>query len=681
MKILADAANEAARREAAQWVYFVTIMLTLAALVGATTHRVLLLEEPVKVPLLSVELPLRGFYVVAPAIFVVLHFYLLAQVRIMAGKVWPFLESVARETGNDLAARETALKRLDSFSVAQLMAADRFGQRALAVRLMAMVTLVVAPVLLLLFFQLRFLPFQDTAITWWHRILVMGDMLLIWWLWPRPPAPSASPRRRIARIACIALTALVAAFSSLLATLSGEAVDGVARHLPGRLPAADFPDESRMGPLEHFALRLLADRRVRATGTAPDIPEESVMVGLRRALFDGPVSAVTQRPSSLFSRRLVLPDEDLVPEDDARLATLARTRVLRGRQLRDAVLDRADLRKVDLTGADLTGASLDDARIDGARLRSAILRNADLTGVTLVGADLSHAVLDGAYLTGARATGADFYKASLEGSQLGHAILNGASFRFARLPSAVLQASARGAVFDDAVLVGADLASAQLQGASFRHADLRAASAPRAWFQGADFSQADLRGASFVRAELQGAALLTQDLGAALFRDAALWRVLWPALADGKAATIDIAGARFTPDVPRPDEGPERTTWRSLVDDWAESIPPGDYREAAVASLSRLIGGGSAEDAGALPKAAHDAVRVAEDIAAIICSRDEPRATLRGVLRQLSGGSDAERPADPALRSALSALAPGPRCRGLDAAGAETLREFLNRPR
>src|SRR5689334_3293679 len=80
LKTLADAANEAAKREAAQWFFFVTVMITLAAIVGSTTHRVLFLEEPVKVPLLSIELPLVGFYVTAPAILLVLHFYSLAQV-------------------------------------------------------------------------------------------------------------------------------------------------------------------------------------------------------------------------------------------------------------------------------------------------------------------------------------------------------------------------------------------------------------------------------------------------------------------------------------------------------------------------------------------------------------------------------------------------------------------------
>src|SRR3954453_14495807 len=44
LKALADAANESAKREASQWFFFVTILITLAAIVGSTTHRVLLLE-------------------------------------------------------------------------------------------------------------------------------------------------------------------------------------------------------------------------------------------------------------------------------------------------------------------------------------------------------------------------------------------------------------------------------------------------------------------------------------------------------------------------------------------------------------------------------------------------------------------------------------------------------------
>src|SRR3954462_12450268 len=169
LKTLADAANEAAKREAGQWFYFVTIMITLAAIVGSTTHRVLLLEEPVKVPILSIELPLLGFYGTAPAIFVVLHFYVLAQLGQLATKLRAFLDVLVRDTEGQPQARDLALKRLDTFPVVQLLVSERFGTQQVQVRLMAWTTLVLAPLLLLAFFQLRFLPYHNVPLTWWHR--------------------------------------------------------------------------------------------------------------------------------------------------------------------------------------------------------------------------------------------------------------------------------------------------------------------------------------------------------------------------------------------------------------------------------------------------------------------------------------------------------------------------------
>ncbi|MFN7305594.1 MAG: hypothetical protein ACK5TQ_03320, partial [Acetobacteraceae bacterium] len=173
LKSLAEAANDAARRESAQWFFFVSIMITIAALVGSTTHRVLFLEGNIRVPFLGVELPLLGFYVVVPAIFVVLHFYTLAQLRLMSRKLGAFVKELDRQVGADTASRDRALHYLDSFSVVQLLLSERYGTRLAQVRLMAWTTLVVAPVLLLLFVQIRFLPYQSEWITWWHRTLVL----------------------------------------------------------------------------------------------------------------------------------------------------------------------------------------------------------------------------------------------------------------------------------------------------------------------------------------------------------------------------------------------------------------------------------------------------------------------------------------------------------------------------
>jgi len=348
LKTLADAANEATKREAAQWFYFVTIMITLAAIVGSTTHRVLFLEEAVKVPLLQIELPLEGFYMVAPAILLTLHFYLLAQLRIMAEKLRAFLDAVAEAAGEDVAARDKALKRLDSFVVVQLLTSERFGLTQAPVRLVAWTTLVAAPVLLLLFFQLRFLPYQDVAITWWHRVLVLGDMAVIWWLWPsfigRPPWTFW-----YLGVIRWGSALVVVVFSWGLATVPAELWE-----LGGPLAV------------------------------------------LRSKLFDGGVDFVTQREASLLSRKLVLSDEEFLTEaqkkawadaTEAARYRLPRTLVLRGRNLRFARLERVDLRKADLTGSNLTGADLDEARLEHATLVFAVMDSASLSEAKLQGAN------------------------------------------------------------------------------------------------------------------------------------------------------------------------------------------------------------------------------------------------------------------------------------------------------
>jgi hypothetical protein len=51
LEALADAANEAAKRDATQWFFLVMLMVYLAIAVGSTTHRMLLLESPVQLPI------------------------------------------------------------------------------------------------------------------------------------------------------------------------------------------------------------------------------------------------------------------------------------------------------------------------------------------------------------------------------------------------------------------------------------------------------------------------------------------------------------------------------------------------------------------------------------------------------------------------------------------------------
>ncbi len=53
---------------------------------GSVTHRDLFLENSIKLPLLNVDLSLVGFFVVAPSLLVIFHFYLFLQLRGLASK-------------------------------------------------------------------------------------------------------------------------------------------------------------------------------------------------------------------------------------------------------------------------------------------------------------------------------------------------------------------------------------------------------------------------------------------------------------------------------------------------------------------------------------------------------------------------------------------------------------------
>jgi hypothetical protein len=81
---LLKAVNEASGKAFALWITFLTVGTYLAISIGTTTHMQLLLDGPVKLPLLGVDMPLFAFYGFAPPLFVVLHLYVLMQLYLLA---------------------------------------------------------------------------------------------------------------------------------------------------------------------------------------------------------------------------------------------------------------------------------------------------------------------------------------------------------------------------------------------------------------------------------------------------------------------------------------------------------------------------------------------------------------------------------------------------------------------
>jgi hypothetical protein len=72
------------------WLRYLFVLFYFAIAAGAVTHRDLLLDNPVKLPFLNVELPLKAFFVLGPLVFLIVHAYVLLHFVLLAGKVGAF---------------------------------------------------------------------------------------------------------------------------------------------------------------------------------------------------------------------------------------------------------------------------------------------------------------------------------------------------------------------------------------------------------------------------------------------------------------------------------------------------------------------------------------------------------------------------------------------------------------
>jgi uncharacterized protein YjbI with pentapeptide repeats len=426
--------NEASSRVAGLWISFLTFSAYLAITVGSVTHEMMLKELAIKLPVLSVELPVFAFFVIAPFFFLLFHFYLFLQILMLVRKINGY-NKVLHERVADPEGRNAFRRRLDTFLIVQLMCGMEHEKREISsslLGLVAWITLVGAPVLLLLQFQLVFLPYHSGFATWIHRGVIIADLLMIWAFWfafhstdGEIHFPSLGRH-----LYALAASVLVCVFSIFVMTYFGEPI--------GRMfPIADY-------------------------------------------LFHGPVNMVTAQPRALFSNVFVLPYKKLVDDVDKRDTTLS----LRGRDLRGAVLIGSDLRKVDFTGANLSLARLDWADAAGAQfgcgdtgvpgkpiwpddgctwLRGASLANAKLQGASFANAHMEGCILVEAQLQGANLVGAELQAAALTGADLTAANLRGAKLQGAYL----LETN-----FAGALLNGAQLAKALIDASRFEFASI-----------------------------------------------------------------------------------------------------------------------------------------------------------------------------------------------------------------
>jgi len=392
---------------------------------------------------------------------------------------------------------------------------------------MTWLTVVIIPVVLLLYIQVVFLPYHDVVTTWINRIALVFDiglLILIGVFLMRPETSffqafwRTTATHPLSTIFTTLVLAMVAYLSFFAATVPGETLDKTGRDL-----MAWVGDEKGARADSGFALPFLS-------ASSDD------------SLF------------GIFHRNLFVIDADLVDESD--LDENDKTLKLRGRDLRHAKLDRSDLQ-----GADLTGARLDGASLVGANLKNSWMTCADLDVLFLSNdrvaakcasarnANFTGARLAGAHMSGIDMQGAKLEEARLEGADLSNSSLVGASLSNARLEKADLTGGmqAQGANFLNATLRGADLNGAQLQNADLSSAAMQGAVLNFAHLQGAQLQNADLAAASLRRAKLQGADMKDVTLAGADLRGASIWGTVPPewdttGLADLSELTIEPLG-------------------------------------------------------------------------------------------------------------------------------------------
>ena len=72
------------------WLSYLFVLFYLGIAAGAVTHADLLLQAPVKLPFLNIELPLLAFFFLAPLLLLLTHAYTLVHLVLLARRVAQF---------------------------------------------------------------------------------------------------------------------------------------------------------------------------------------------------------------------------------------------------------------------------------------------------------------------------------------------------------------------------------------------------------------------------------------------------------------------------------------------------------------------------------------------------------------------------------------------------------------
>jgi hypothetical protein len=427
-KDLADDVNKTSASTRNGWVFFLALQAYFFIALAGITHRDLLLDTPIPLPLLQVPIALQGFFLFGPVILVLIHMGILLQHVMLARQAREFHNRVANFEGRGLFRNHGVRVHLHPYVFTQLIAGpQRSAFFAFFLALLSWLSLGILPVILLLDFQTTFLPYHDLRVIWAQRGFLILDivMLTVFAVFIRYPAlkfTAGFGRTIVERPVSVLISLFLAGgamfFSLSVATIPGERMD--------RAMSSVWPVD-------------IADAR-------KDRGQTRQAFWLTALLFEGAVDQLSGQPASTFGRNLVVTDADLVKDKafDEGETSLN----LRLRDLRYGIFDRTDLHQADFTGANLTQASLRETNLVEVKAEKANLRGADLWRAQMFPSTSPGRPVTGIILRDADLRGANLSQANLQGAILEGALLEGADFRGAKMDAeAAAEANRQGGKF------------------------------------------------------------------------------------------------------------------------------------------------------------------------------------------------------------------------------------------
>ena len=561
-----DSVNEAARVARSNMIFMLVVSIYLAILIALTDDMTLLREGSISLPLMQVELPIVTFYMMAPWLFLLLHFHQLIRLSQLAEKVKSLKDHLQDSIDPDACRYQSTL--ILPFDFSRMMLSR--NRPAWWIEFAIVSTLVgFVPIFLLLCIQLRFVAYQNEELTVFHQIAVVLDIVMLT-IFAKGLTRESNPNdklhatqgaktKAVLWIAYTVLSVVVILFSWCIAVVP----DGYMEDRIGwrYLSAVAFGDwwygtnknvgEEPVRPMDNV------DRRI-CGSPHPQIGDEP---GLGSGAWTQSEAGFLPFRRYLDVRGVTISSSSPLPEEIGGLRAasesleLAWGRVdrldLADRFLHRARFTKSVFRRVDLTRAKLLGADMDGAHFHDVNLERAILHDADIQWAKFFQSaqsrvEMSWAKLNNACLWQSEFYGTNLYNTDFTMTNFGYAKIHGANMKYSVLENAVfIGTKIFGTNLTGAKLYNTNFLYGQIAGTNFTNARLFRTTFISTTFQGANMPFAELYGVDFNRVHLLDG---TNFVGARLYGTAWPWQVPW----ELKGA-VDFRG----------------TTW-SRPEDWSE---------------------------------------------------------------------------------------------------------------